>query len=166
MSVNTTWQILYLHRSRNNHTALTTTSQILLDKNFTLFSWWNLSFPFCVQLIYKNFMVKSFFFFPRPTYTKRSTRNEHWRLILEFVTLKIFIYMHVEIYKIQLIWIFLVFICKPVFIFFVFYCVYVCFTQIIRHCSKIPFITCPPIVDCFLNSYRGNLSDGWKFTEL
>lgn len=123
---------------------LTTTSQILLDKNFTLFSWWNLSFPFCVQLIYKNFMMKSFFFFPRPTYTKRSTRNEHWRLILEFVTLKIFIYMHVEIYKIQLIWIFLVFICKPVFIFFVFYCVYVCFTQIIRHCSKIPFITCPP----------------------
>lgn len=74
--------------------------------------------------------------------------------------------MHVEIYKIQLVWIFLVFMCKPVFIFFVFYCVYVCFTQIIRHCSKIPFITCPPIVDCFLNSYRGNLSDGRKFTEL
>lgn len=130
--------------TRNNHTALTTTSQKL----------------------YTVFMVKSFFFFPRPTYTKRSTMNEHWRLILEFVTLKIFIYMHVEIYKIQLIWIFLVFICKPVFIFFVFYCVYVCFTQIIRHCSKIPFITCPPSRLLLEQLPWQLISDGWKFTEL
>lgn len=102
-------------------------------------------------------MVKSFFSFLRPTNIQKfhgevflflSASNlykkvdEEWALTIN--TLKIFIYMHVEIYKIQLIWIFLVFICKPVFIFFVFYCVYVCFTQIIRHCSKIPFITCPP----------------------
>lgn len=125
--------------TRNNHTALTTTSQKLLNKNFTLFSWWNLSFPFCVKLIYKNFMVKSTFFFPRKTYTTRSTRNEHgWLLILEFVTLKFFIYMHIHAcWDLQNTtrMDFLVFMCKPVFIFFVFYCVYVCFTQIIRHCA-------------------------------